>query len=152
MKPFDVKIHMSIEKRKAWGRKMLLLFGGLVLFLLLCSTLMFFGCVRWDEQQQALVPDPKVWWQYLLLSLGGILAPGSVIAFTIYSYFEIKRFYVSQLAYQATPEYAKQKEKARKHNLEKMNPKDLKWYKKMGYITSAELANIKEKQKEEKKK
>lgn len=148
MKKFDATIHMSLKKRKMWGHKMRLIFLGLIVILLLCSVCFTFGCVTWNpEEEPGPVANPQYWWQYLLIVIGALVAVGSIVAYVLYTYFEIKAFYTTQMIYFATPEFAKAKERALKIDLSLLKSKDLKWYKKMGFITSKEVSAAKEKQK-----
>lgn len=127
---------------------MRLIFLGLIVILLLCSVCFTFGCVTWDpEVEPGPIARPEYWWQYLLIVIGAVGAVGSIVGFTIYAYFEIKRFYTSQIMYFATPEFAKAKENALKVDLALLKSKDLKWYKKMGYATSNDIKVAKERQK-----
>lgn len=131
---------------------MRLIFLALIVVLAGCGVCFYFGAVKWDpEVQPEPQPQAQYWWQYLLIGIGAAIAILSIIGFTVFSWIETKRFYLSQMAYWQTEEFKKAKADALSVDLALLKKKDLKWYKKMGYVTSMEKNAAIDKQKSLKK-
>lgn len=146
---FNPKVHYSVKNRKAWKTKMLLLFILLVIVLIGCSAMMGFGSVKWDPEK-GFSPRPSdnvTWWQELLIIAGAVIALGGMFLYIWYAIKQFKGFYATQEAYFKSKEFAQNKKHATDLELFKLKPKDLKWYKKLGYINAADLKKIKDDQK-----
>jgi len=151
-KEFNINVHKSLKARKAWGWKMKLSFIVFLVILVLCSVMLYYGFNhKWDpETEPEPVIDPQTWWQWLLLVLGSIIAVAALVAYPLFVYNRTKAFYLSQADYWKTEEYKKQKEEALKVDLHTFKKSQLKWYKKMGYITTSEMKKVLEDNKNKK--
>lgn len=148
---FDESVHYSIQGRKKYKRKLWIVFAILIVVLLLCSVMFFFGNVTWDPEAgfepQA---NPEQPYQIALVVLGALISISALVGTFVYCWFDIGKFYRSQEAYWKSAKFKQDKAKALKCDLKKLDKKTLKWYKKLGYITSAERRNILEQQKAKK--
>ena len=145
---FNIEVHYSVKNRKRWKLKMWLIFMLLVVILLGCSAMFVFGSVEWDPTE-GFSPGPTSdikWWQELLLVLGALIAIGCIVGYVFYCLKQIKGFYATQEAYFKSKEFKQNKAKAMKVDLKLLKAKDLKWYKKLGYINSSEFRNALEEQ------
>lgn len=146
---FDESVHYNIEGRKRYKRKMFLVLGILVLILLGCAAMFYFGNVKWDPNvgfEPAAYPTEP--YQIALIVLGAVISVGALVGTFLYYWFDINKFYRTQLAYQQTDKFKKEKAKVLKQDLTKCSKSTIKWYKKLGYITAQEKRDILEKQKQ----
>lgn len=149
---FDESVHYSIEGRKRYKRKLWLVFGIMVLILIGCAVLFYFGNVVWDPDA-GFTPGPEIKYPYqiALVVLGALISVGALVGTFLYCWFDIGKFYRSQLAYFKTKKFRDNKAKALDRDLGKLDKKTLKWYKKLGYLTSQDIREIKEKKEKKEK-
>lgn len=146
---FDFTVHYTIEGRKRYKRKLWGVVGLLVLVLLACSAMFYFGNTTWDpEKGFEPVATPNTWWQILLVVLASVISFGAMVATFLYCFFDINKFYKSQAVYFKTNRFKENKAKALDRDMLKIDKKTLKWYKKMGYIDAQEKRDILERQRQ----
>lgn len=148
---FDVSVHYDIKGRKRYKRKLWLVFGIMILILLACSAMFYFGNVTWDPET-GFTPEahPSQPYQIALIVLASLLSVGALVGTFLYCWFDINKFYRTQEVYQQTPKFKAAKEKARKQDLVKLPKATIKWYKKLGYISGQEKRDLLAKKKEKK--
>lgn len=133
------QVHYSVKNRKIFKRNMWLIFLALIAVLVVCAVMFYFGGVVWDPDAGFKpTPNIKYSYQYALIVFGAVICFAAIILWSVYSIRKINKFYKTQEEYFKTPEFAKAKAKALKADINKMKKKDIKWYKKMGYITAEE--------------
>lgn len=145
---FDHTVHYSIQGRKRYKRKLFLVFALLVFVLLCCSAMFYFGNSEWDPDEGfSPTAHPDNWWQILLIAAGAVITVASLVLTFLYCFFDIKKFYLTQADYFKSPKFKQNKAAALKKDLTKLDKKTLNWYKKLGYIDSQQMREIREKQK-----
>lgn len=150
---FDHTVHFSIDGRKRYRKKLILVFGLLVLILLCCSVMFYFGNAEWDpEEGFSPTANPDNWWQVLLVVAGAVISVAALLLTFLYCFFDIKKFYKTQEMYWKTPRFRQAKADALKQDLVALDSKTIKWYKKLGYINAQEKREIFEKKKQAAKK
>lgn len=148
MRRFDETVHWSIAGRKRYKRKMWIVFAILVVILIGCSVMFTFANYSWDpEQGFSPTADPKEPYQVALLVLGAVIAIAACVLTFVYCWFDIGKFYRTQKLYFASKQFRTIRSRVRKQDLTLVKNKTLKWYKKLGYINSQELREVKEKKK-----
>lgn len=142
---FDETVHHSMKGRKRYKTKMWLIFVGLVLVLLACSAMFYFGNVTWNPDEGfEPAAHPEQPYQIALVVLASIISVGALVGTFVYCWFDINMFYKTQQEYQKSDLYKRNKAKALNGDVTKLSKKTLKWYKKIGYLTSDEIKKIKE--------
>ena len=145
---FDHTVHYNIMGRKRYKRKLWLIFGILVLVLMVCSVMFYFGNCEWDPDEGfSPTAHPDNVWQVILIVLASLISVGALVATTVYCIIDIRKFYITQEAYWKTPHFRQAKAKALSVDMMTISAKKLKWYKKLGYINASEKKDILEKQK-----
>lgn len=149
---FDHTVHYNINGRKRYKRKLFLIFGILVLILMVCSVMFYFGNCEWDPDEGfSPTANPDGVGQVILIVLASLISVGALVATCVYCFIDIRKFYITQAAYWKTPRFKQAKAEALKEDMMTISHKKLKWYKKLGYINAAEKKEILEKQKMAKK-
>ena len=144
---FNIKVHYSVKNRKKWKIRMWLYFILMVLLLLGASALMMFGGYSWNPQEGfSPSASPSTTMEKLYLALGIVLAIGAIVGCFLICFVEIRGFYTTQKQYFQSKEFKDHKTKALDVDLKLLKKKDLKWYKKLGYINSSEFRNALEEQ------
>jgi len=143
-----VEVHYSVRNRKHFKAKMWLITLGLLLILLGCAACFTFGTVTWDPDK-GFEPGPSVQhpWQAGLIVVGAVISVAAIVGYFLICFYTFKGFYATQAEYWKSPDFKKAKAHACDMDLFKLNKKDLKWYKKMGYINADQLKVIMEEQK-----
>ena len=151
-KKYDWTVHYDIKGRKKYKAKLWCVIGIMVIILCGCAALFTFGNVKWDpETGFSPGAQPDYAWQIVLNVAGGVIALAAMVLTTIYCFLSINRFYKGQAEYFKTKIFRDHKARALNKDLTKLNKKTLKWYKKLGYIDSAQMREILEKKKSKKK-
>lgn len=141
-------VHYTIKGRKRFKTKMWLVFVALIIVLLGCSAMFYFGNYYWDpEAGFSPGANPREPYQIALIVLGAVISVGSLVGTFVYCWFAIKKFYDGQEIYFKSKKFKENKSKALSGNVYKLKKSTLKWYKKMGYITGQEKKDILEKKK-----
>lgn len=152
-KEIDFSVHQSIEARKKFKAKMLLRFLLLILVLCGCAAMGILGGWSWNPDE-GLIPteNPKQPYQYALIWLAIILGLVAIVLYVIWTLNTFKKFYNTQLEYFKTKDFETKKAKALKQDPAKLNKATIKWYKKLGYLTSAQKTEWIYRMKDSKKK
>lgn len=142
-KEFDITVHYDIKGRKRYKRKLWGVFGIMILILLGCAAMFYFANVTWDPEA-GFSPEahPEQPYQIALIVIASLLSVAAMVCTFLYCYFDIVKFYRTQMAYQKTPKFKEAKAKALKQDLVKLPKSTIKWYKKLGYITGQEKSEI----------
>ncbi len=145
---FDESVHYTIKGRKRYKAKLWMVFMLMILVLLGCAAMFYFGNTTWDpEAGFTPVANPSEPYQVALIIIAAFLSVGAMVGTFLYCWFDIGKFYRSQMAYQKTKQFRDNKAKALNGNIYKLKTSTIKWYKKMGYITADEKRDILEKKK-----
>lgn len=148
---FDESVHYTIKNRKRYKAKLWLIIGAMVFVLLGCSAMFYFGNYYWDPNKGfAPGADPKEPYQIVLVVLASIISAAALVGAFLYCWFDIGKFYRTQELYFKSNKFRENKAKALNGDITKLKKSTIKWYKKMGYLTSQEKKDILEKQKNRK--
>lgn len=143
---FDESVHYTIKNRKKYKAKLWFVFFVMVLILIGCSVMFTFSGYHWnpDDDFHPFV-EPKELYQIILIVFASVIAVCAIVGTFVYCWFDISKFYKTQEIYFKSKKFEDNKSKALNGDITKLKPSTIKWYKKMGYLTSDEKKTILEK-------
>lgn len=145
---FDESVHYTIKNRKRYKAKLWIIFAIMIVILIGCSAMFTFGNYHWDPNEGfSPSADPKEPYQIALVVLASVISVGVLVGTFLYCWFDIGKFYRTQELYFKSNKFKENKAKALNGDITKLKKSTIKWYKKMGYLTSEEKRDILEKQK-----
>lgn len=140
---FDESVHYTIKNRKRYKAKLWLVFVAMTIILIGCSAMFYFGNYSWDpEAGFSPSASPKEPYQIVLVVLASILSVGVLVGTFLFCWFDIGKFYKTQELYFKSNKFKENKAKALNGDITKLKKSTIKWYKKMGYLTSDEKREI----------
>ncbi|XQP55265.1 MAG: hypothetical protein ACOQNV_00640 [Mycoplasmoidaceae bacterium] len=144
---FDESVHYTIKNRKRYKAKLWLVFVAMTIILVGCSAMFYFGNYSWDpEAGFSPGANPREPYQVALVVLASIISVGVLVGTFLFCWFDIGKFYKTQELYFKSNKFKENKAKALNGDITKLRKSTIKWYKKMGYITSDEKREILAKQ------